>query len=258
MEFKIEKIFNNSTKVPITVGVGSFVAGIVVGAGVSYILERRKNRTMLTHEVPRRIFDASELFDKTVAGKPSVTEDEDGIEATAVPTKSFEDVIERTSVLTEELHDGDRIIPHPDEPEEEVALETRSIFAASDDEWNLEIEQKNRSSSAPYILHKDEFYQDELGYTQTTLTFYNSDEILADTDDKPVYSYDRMTGELKFGHGSGDPNVVYIRNDKLRAEYEVILDPGYFSVEVLGLTIEEEAEAKDFKHAHGIPRLARE
>lgn len=254
MDFKIEKIFNSSTKVPITVGAGSFVVGTAVGMGISYILERRKNKPARAHEVPRRIFEASDLFDTPVATDVELKETDDGVEATGTLTEEGAALLD----AVEELHDGDRIIPHPDETEESAGLEPQSIFAKTEGEFDLEEEQKNRSSQVPYVLHRDEFHQDELGYPQTTLTYYEADAILADTDDKPIYAFDRITGPLRFGFGSGDSNVVYIRNDKMRTEYEVIRDPGYFSVEVLGLEIEDNERARDLKHAHGIPRLPRD
>lgn len=255
MEFKIEKIFNSSTKVPITVGVGSFVAGVVVGASVSYILERRKNKNkpVDAHEVPRRIFEASDLFDTPVGTIDKLEVTEDGVEGSGTLNDEGAALLEEV-----ELHDGDRIIPHPDEPEEEVALVPQSIFAKTDDEWDLEEEMKGRNSQEPYVLHQEEFYADEMGYHQTSLVYYHGDGQLVDTDNKPIYAIDRVIGTLKFGHGSRDSNVFFVRNDRLKAEYEIIQDPGYYAVEVLGLSVEESAQQRDLKHAHGIPRLSRD
>jgi hypothetical protein len=84
-----------------------------------------------------------------------------------------------------------------------------------------------------------------MGYTQTTLTFYSGDNILADEQDSPVYNYESVVGNLRFGHGSNDSNVVYIRNEKLEAEYEVLLFDGSFEIEVLGYV----AEANVIEHS---------
>ena len=40
---------------------------------------------------------------------------------------------------------------------------------------------------------------------------------------------------MKFGHGSDDPLVVYIRNHQNKAEYEILRESGSFQVEVMGL-----------------------
>lgn len=139
---------------------------------------------------------------------------------------------------------------HPDPPPEPPELVTKSIFA--DDDWDYEKEKASRSPDKPYVIHKDEFYAEELDYTQTTLTYYAGDNIMVDEDDSPIYNHDTITGPLPFGHGSGSKTVVHIRNDKLKAEYEVIFDPGLYSVEVLGLEIENNTRVQDLKHARNM------
>jgi hypothetical protein len=79
-----------------------------------------------------------------------------------------------------------------------------------------------------------------------------------DEDEKPIYNHEQQTGQLKFGHGSGDPNVVYIRNDKRQSEYEVVHDPGLYSVEVLGLEIEHNTRTQDLRHANRPPKFRQE
>jgi hypothetical protein len=121
----------------------------------------------------------------------------------------------------------------------------------SDGDWNMEAEMDGRSAAHPYIIHHDEFYNTEnegFDCTQTTLTYYKGDDILCDEQEVPIYEYLKLTGMLKFGHGSKDPNVVYIRNEALGAEYEILLDHGYFQTEVLGQELEDNLN-KDVKHS---------
>lgn len=116
-------------------------------------------------------------------------------------------------------------------------------------DWNYEAELSTRTPTAPYILHRDEFFGEEMGYDQDTWTYYVGDDILVDETDTPVYNFQENTGELRWGHGSGDPMVVYIRNEDLKAEYEVIRNEGHYSVEVLGLELEERMASEDLKHS---------
>ena len=39
----------------------------------------------------------------------------------------------------------------------------------------------------------------------------------------------------RFGHGCDDPNVVFIRNEKLATDFEVLRHNGSYAEEVLGL-----------------------
>jgi hypothetical protein len=129
-----------------------------------------------------------------------------------------------------------------------------SAVVLSDDEipeevWVWDREHARRDEDGFYILHKDEFYQDERDYTQTTLTYYAGDDILVDQESVPIYNYTTIIGELRFGHGSDSESIFYVRNNKLKAEYEIVCDDGKYSVEILGLEAEEEAEQSNgLKH----------
>jgi len=118
-----------------------------------------------------------------------------------------------------------------EQPEEEVVI---NIFK-NDDGWDYEQELNNRSNEEPYILHVDEYIGEEMGFKQETLTYYEGDDIMADIIDTPVYNWPAVTGPLKWGHGSKDQNVVYVRNEKLRKEYEILRHSGSFETEVIGL-----------------------
>lgn len=126
-----------------------------------------------------------------------------------------------------------------------------NVFAGEEDNWDQNEEEKSRNPEQPYVLHKDEFWREELGYTQTTLTYYEGDNMLVDQEDVPVYNFESIIGPLRFGHGSQDRNVFYVRNNRLRAEYEIIKDRGHYAIEILGLEEEEKANRSSLKHSLG-------
>lgn len=133
-----------------------------------------------------------------------------------------------------------------------IVAETRSIWSSSsNEEWNYEEEIASRTEDFPYVLHRDEFYGDgeEPEYTQSTLTYYVGDDILTNQEDVPIYSSEDTIGPLMFGHGSEDPNVFYVRNDRLKAEYEVLRDSGSYSVDILGLD-EDDYETVELELKH--------
>ena len=49
---------------------------------------------------------------------------------------------------------------------------------------------------------------------------------------------------MNFGNQSDDPNVVYIRNNKRNADFEVVLDERSYTVVVLGFVSEKEKPRK--------------
>ena len=130
----------------------------------------------------------------------------------------------------------------------EVEPGVQSVFTVDLSTWDYEAELESRSKDKPYILHYDEFFNCEEDYDQSALTYYQTDDILTDENDVPVFDFHNVVGDLRFGHGSNDPNVVYIRNDRLKAEYEVLLNSGSYQEEILGQKFEKEAK-DELKHS---------
>lgn len=155
-------------------------------------------------------------------------------------------------VVREEKKDLDKLVKErgyagePTEPEEQevdasandrpapvAEPETKNIFdtAAEDpdapvDHWDQEAEEASRTEGVPYVISVDEFGEKETesGYQSVSLTYYAEDDVLADENEKPIEDQDKIIGTAnlgKFGHGSGDPNVVHVRNDELSLEIEI-------------------------------------
>ena len=115
-------------------------------------------------------------------------------------------------------------------------------------EWDWDAELAKRNPERPYILHYEEFMQNEPGFTQTTITYFAGDNILCDEEDVPIYKIEETVGVLVFGHGSNDRNVVYVRNEKLRMDWEILFSASSYESEVLGIDAQNEL-SKDIKHA---------
>lgn len=128
--------------------------------------------------------------------------------------------------------------------EDAVVVEpnTRNIFEEVEEratrEWDYAAEVKSRTPNAPYIIHEDEFRTNDEGYMQAQLVYYEADDVLADEDDTVIDDQDDMVGVEnleRFGHGSGDPSIVFIRNDRRKTDMEIIRSSGSFVEEVHGL-----------------------
>ena len=113
---------------------------------------------------------------------------------------------------------------------------------APPDGWNWDEEKSNRSHDVPYVIHVDE--RGEADFDQVTYTYYDSDDVVCDDRGTIIQPIDAVVGNHNLGRfGSGgtqDPNVVYIRNDQLALEIELVRDPGSFTEEVHGIKHSEE------------------
>jgi len=133
----------------------------------------------------------------------------------------------------------------------------RRIFDDVIPGWNWNEELNAREGQSIYIVTHSEFHGDDLeGYTSGTLTYYRGDDMLTDELGVPVVPYRKFVGScLNFGHGSGDPEIVYIRNETEKMEWEVILDTGRYEEEVLGLTVEDDYARQDEHLEHSVRRF---
>jgi hypothetical protein len=113
----------------------------------------------------------------------------------------------------------------------------------SDEKW-----MENRDPSKPYIISEEEFLANDPEFDQTQLTYFAGDKQLADDNRQDPIPNHSIVGEDNlehFGVGSDDPHLLYIRNEKLKADFEISLSQGYYQREVLGLDIQE----KYLKHS---------
>lgn len=204
---------------PSLIGVVSFGAGIGVGYAIRSYLNSRMVRSF--QQVLDEIEEADQLefrFNGHDTKVYELVEDEE--------QEDHEDLIIDRSFHPSVLDFN---------PEHR---ESNSIFPEIDPDWDWAVEMPKRNPDNPYIITIDEYMDDDQGYSQSTLTYYKGDDVLTDELDMPIYNAERIASPLIFGKGSRDPSIVYIRNERLEAEYEVIIDHGYFQVEILGQEFE--------------------
>lgn len=110
--------------------------------------------------------------------------------------------------------------------------------------WNYDKELASRNGDRPFIMHLEEYQQSDCVH-QITITYFEGDDVLVDESDEVISKKDEVVGMdnlTKFGYGSTDPNVVYVRNPKLDIEYEILKHQGHYASEILGLNEEPNLE----------------
>jgi hypothetical protein len=235
--------------------VGGVLVGVAAGGAAGYIFAKRQLETKYSQIAADEIaemrehFYAKEVAREQEAGKGDLedivksrgyaTPPDEEEEATAPPMAVTppEAVVERA----EEVRDEEAETPPA--PEEDPAPETRNIFRdappqVEPDEWDWHKERAQRSPLRPYIIHRDE-REDNEAYDGVTYTYYEADDVVCNERDEVIGPEDRETifGESvleKFGHGSGDAAVVYVRNDKLEMDIEIVHSPNSYAEEVHG------------------------
>lgn len=119
--------------------------------------------------------------------------------------------------------------------EEEDVVKRRNIFTDRKPSGTFEpLDRSARDSNRPYIIELMEYINSDLNYNQNTLTYFEGDGVLVDDLKQPIQNVNQVVGErnLQFGNGSEDANVVYIRNEDLEVDFEVVRADGRFADEV--------------------------
>jgi hypothetical protein len=221
-----------------TAGVAAAVAGVVVGKIVAK-RQALKYEDIITHEV-----NEARAFYQRV-NKPPMEEvaesmnlgvqEEEQLDQAVQALKGYQGAIGKVP------YNKPEIIPVQVEPPPTVQV--TNVFvegqAMNRDDFDYEAEIAQRSEDNPYIISYDEFVQGEKEYEQTGLRWYEGDDTLTDDKDVPIpaTTVDEIVGDenlQKFGHGSRDPRIVYVRNDKMEVDFEVAKNDSSFQSAVLG------------------------
>lgn len=112
-----------------------------------------------------------------------------------------------------------------------------AVYDNVDDSENAALDPTMRSADYPYVVTQKEHLENEREYTQITLTYFEEDDVLVDEGETPIEKTDETVGDAnltRFGLGSNDNNVVYVRNERLEVDFEIVRNKGSFAKEVLG------------------------
>lgn len=213
------------------------VISAAAGAVAGYIFAVKRLNALYNEQMEEEIERTRIFNDQKKYSTP-----QEAVEELIAKREAAEAAVDGREVPTEAL---ERIVRHLryDQVKDGVAPEAkdhRNIFnmgeSSGEDETFAE-EVENRDTTKPYIISDEESMQNEPEYDQITLTWYEGDSVLADDKDEVVEKAQRTVGleNLRFGHRSNDPNIVYIRNEKLHADFTILRHTGKYAVEVAGL-----------------------
>jgi hypothetical protein len=221
-----------------TKSAGFVLGGLAIGFGIGFYVGRRWNREKLRAEAFEQSAEEVERIRQAYFHKDQEEEKPSTpVVVVAVPEKpSAEDVIQ------------ERGYARPLKPPVPGLVDPRTVSAPPPQlpVWDYQREIAGRLDGEPYVIHQDEFSGNETGYNQTTYTYYAGDDVLVDDDNgHPLPHGDVIVGQnnLRFGHGTDDIDVVFVRNDKLQLEMEICRVHDSYEEKVLGLENSEPDDA---------------
>jgi hypothetical protein len=128
-----------------------------------------------------------------------------------------------------------------DESDQTVEPTVRNVFHYGEMITSDTIPQEMidaRDEAVPYIITAEEYAESE--NASETWTFYADDAVLANEQEEPVDDISGSVGDetlSNFGLGSGDSRVVYVRNERIGMDYEILLHDGNYGEVVHGIPV---------------------
>lgn len=170
---------------------GCFIAGIIVGSFGAWYYTKKKYEKIAQDEIN----SVKEVFSKQ-------TQDAQTISA------------------------GDMGMAHKEKEKSDILEYTERLKAADYIDYSASGEKAEKGifkESKPYVISPDEFGEAD-GYETISLTYY-SDGVLADQSDELVEDVDGTVGiESLNRFGEYEDDSVFVRNERLKEDFEILLD----------------------------------
>ena len=178
-----------------------FAAGVAIGAGVTWKILKDRYNKLMQEEVKsiREVFSDDES-----------AEDED------IDISDVEEEIEKDFVNADYVKELTKAVSSI------IKKESYSSYSSAGD--NKKEEREVEEMDEPYVISPDDY--DTNGYKTVTL-WYHADGVLTDENHKPIKpkNIDKLIGRESLNHfGEYEDCSVYVRNDRLKTDYEILED----------------------------------
>ncbi len=180
-----------------------FIFGAAVGSVVTWQYTKKKYEQIAQEEIA----SVKETFSKLeVKSKDNETEKNNNVRTIVERAKDRPSVVEYAAKLRKQGYTN--------------YSDTDSLSEEEVDE-NMIIDK-------PYVISPDEFGE-FYDYDTISLTYY-ADQVLADEDDELVEDIEETVGfESLNAFGEYEDDAVFVRNDRLKCDYEILLDQRKYS-----------------------------
>ncbi len=179
-----------------------FILGAAVGSIVTWRYVEKKYEQIAQDEID----SVKEVFSKREIDFAEETEDVDA-RTKADNAKEKPSVVEYAARLREQ------------------GYRNYSDIGTEDEE---EMKKESMTIDKPYVIAPEEFGEFD-DYEKISLTYY-ADQILADDNDELVDDVEDVVGfDSLNSFGEYEDDSVFVRNDRLKCDYEILLDQRKFS-----------------------------
>lgn len=204
-------------KKTIIVGVASFVAGVAAGFAGNTLIRKFKERRAEKKAAEEKTEDDSKE-DHSSSSEVDLSDPENR-------KKEFE---ARKEAVTQYKDIASTYTPYHKITKEQTEKELAEKEHPEDDTIFDDI---------PYSITGEQYLHENPGFQKVTWTYYMKDDTFADEHEEIIPDYEQYIGYapetfLDLGFANGD--YIYVRNERLSTDIEIVKNQGSYKTEVLG------------------------
>ncbi len=187
-----------------------FIFGAAVGSVVTWQYVKKKYERIAQEEIDSVKETFSKL--KEVKSKDNESEENNNVRTIVERAKDKPSIVEYAAKLRKQ---GYTNYSNTDSLSEDSNVSEEGV-------------DENMINDKPYVISPDEFGEFD-DYETISLTYY-ADQVLADEDDELVEDIEETVGfESLNTFGQYEDDSVFVRNDRLKCDYEILLDQRKYS-----------------------------
>lgn len=148
---------------------------------------------------------------------------DDEIESVKEAFEEDKEVEKTKKVYTAKVRTLDYAMPEKEEEEDIDILEQAEV-----DETDLIDETPSERAEYPYTIGPDTYYEEHPIFDKETLTYYSTNDYLVTESDEVLDINDHIGRENLEKFGEYEENTLFVRNDKLGMDFEVVYVDGEY------------------------------
>ena len=183
-----------------------FVAGAVIGGVAAYIYAKRKYEKICDEEI-----ESMREFYQEPYERPEKEEKNESISHKYRLTDEINRAKANYSQLTKDYHEA----PSQEEQETMELMSNPYPFMAD--------HHPEEPAINPYVILGEQFVNEKRNFDKITLMYYAGNGVLVDQTETVQQDIDELIGRESLNHfGESEDNTLYVRNENLGNDYEVI------------------------------------
>lgn len=222
------------------------LGGALVGSATTYLVVRKTLELKYRDIAEEEIASVKESYDLLYSKDQSPREKFEQMKDKIEELESYADLLDESGYFKEEVLDEAEEGPSPKKmgtpdgrPDPETVV--RDILEDRTDPPRYE------DGETPYVITVEEFMSDRDDHEKITVSYYEYDNTAASEDDSIIHNHEGSLGPdfVKYiGWKAAGQNTVYVRNEKISADFEILVHPGSYQEDVLGILPDEHPKKK--------------